>query len=270
MKRVLVIVLAVLNTALLTVIIISAATGWRFSFFGAKPGGNVTPQPVTAASVPATAAPSTQPQTEKPTAAESTAAPTQEQTSQATTAPVTQPVTQKPTQAPTQKPTQAPATEPTSPYPDPNSVSTKETASSREAELYTWNNGWSDMSSNAELIGDFTALTGGWKALIVTDPFELMDAYTTDFVNISISGSASDVKITMSWGTRLYNSTGKTVQTNSTPSSFSGKFQKGAIDAVGSGRLVIKDFYCGNGKEYAVGEYTWPDGLVGYVGLTRP
>lgn len=273
MKKVLVIILGVLNVALLTVIIVSLATGWRFSFFKAKQDGGLTPAPpVTAASVPATTAPDSQPPTEDTTATEETET-TQEQATEATTAP-TQPPTQPPTQAPTQKPTQAPTQAPTKApsgqLPSPNSVSTNEKASKSEMEQYDWEKGWKNMSKSAVRITDFSAVTGGWKGVIITDPFELMDAYTTDLVNVSISGSASDVKISMSWGTRYFNSTGKSVETKSTPSSFSGTFSKGSVVTVGSGKLEITSFYYDNGREYAIGVYTWPDGLVGYVGLTRP
>ena len=180
--------------------------------------------------------------------------------------------TSKPTQtskpAQTSKPTQTskPAQ---STFPSADSMSTSDKAGIMDAEGYSWDKGWTYLSSNAKQISDYSLLTGGWKATMITDPFELMDSYATDYFNVSFSGSATSAKVTMNWGLRILKSVGTVDDTGST-SSMAGKFSGGKLTAVGSGSIEITGFFYDNGKEFAVGTYTWPDGVIGYIGLIRP
>ena len=127
------------------------------------------------------------------------------------------------------------------------------------------------MSQSAKRITDFSAITGGWKAMIISDPLELRNSYTTDYMNIKIDGSASSAKVTFRWHSRFMNSSGKSVDVSKDPpGSFKGSFSNGKLSAIGSGKIEIKSFFYDKGKEYALGTYTWPDGVIGYIGMVRP
>lgn len=152
----------------------------------------------------------------------------------------------------------------------PKNMNTDEKAGIRDAEGFSWENGWTYLSTDAEQITDFSAVTGGWKAVIISDPFELRNSYTTDYMNIHISGTAAKLDVTMNWGIRFFNSDGTSIDASGYPSALSGSYSDYTLTATGSGKLVITAFFKDNGKEYAVGNYTWPDGIVAYVGLIRP
>ena len=138
-----------------------------------------------------------------------------------------------------------------------------------DAEGFSWNKGWTYLSSNAKPVSNFSELTGGWKAIMISDPLELMDSYATDYMNVDITGSASSLTVTMNWGTRIAKQLG-TVDASGSSSSMTGSYSNGEITAVGSGRITINSFCYDYGKEFAVGTYTWPDGVIGYIGLIRP
>lgn len=168
--------------------------------------------------------------------------------------------TSKPTE--TSKPVQ-------SSFPSANSMNTSEKAGLMDAEGFSWDKGWTYLTSGKKQITDYSLLTGGWKATMTTDPFELRDSYAIDYFNVSFSGSKSSAKVTINWGLRILKSVGTVDETGST-SSMSGSFSGGKLTATGSGKISIDGFYYENGKEFAVGTYTWPDGVIGYIGLIRP
>ena len=55
------------------------------------------------------------------------------------------------------------------------------------------------------------------------------------------------------------------------PSDLNGTFDGKQIKAVGDGAIILVGFCYdpGTGLEYAWGEYTWTDGVKGYIGLIR-
>ena len=138
----------------------------------------------------------------------------------------------------------------------------------RETEAFTAKDGWLYITGDAETITDYSKLCGGWIAVMITDP----DGETiTDFMNITISGTASKAKITMNWAQRYFHNGGLTVDDSGNSSEFSGSFSGGTAEALGPGKITITDFVYdyGTGKEYATGVFIWPDGVKGYIGLTR-
>ena len=153
--------------------------------------------------------------------------------------------------------------------PAASSTSTKDNATLRETEAFTAKKGWLYITDQAIAITDFSLLTGGWRAVMYTDPDG--DGAVTDFMNIEISGSASDPVVTMHWGQRYFHNGGETVDESGSSTAFKGPYSGGVIDALGSGRITLKDFVYdpGTGTEYAVGEYIWPDGVKGIIGLVR-
>lgn len=252
-KKIITIILAVLNGLMFTIIIISLLSGWRI-------GNTSEPSPTYSVYT-------------DPPQTETTAEPTQAQTEHKET-------TQKATKAPTtakpaeKKPTEAP--EPVtpkkkSPFPDSSTMSTNEKAGLRDSEGFSWKEGWTYLSSNKQVINDFSALKGGWKAVMISDPQNKREGMFTDYLNVEISGTDIDTVVTLKWRERLMsNSGGSVIDVSGYDSNLAGSFLGGEIEAVGSGKITLTDFYYDNGKEFAEGKYIWTDGVEGYIGLIRP
>lgn len=245
-KKILMIVFAVLDGILLVVIAVSAIVSALFREPAVNPVSPTVAQTETVAESTAEAAATEAP---KPTQAP-TAAP-------------------KPTEAPTAAPTQKPAA-PKSNIPDSGAVSTSADAGVRDAEGFSWSDGWVVMSSGAERITDANAVKGGWKAVMISDPNNRRNGMFTDYMNVNISGSASEMTVTLGWSTRYFNNEGMSVDAGGYDSTVKGSFSDGSLYATGSGSLMLTGFWYDNGKEYAVGTYTWQDGVDGYIGLIRP
>ncbi|MCR5673806.1 MAG: hypothetical protein K6F87_08865 [Lachnospiraceae bacterium] len=117
----------------------------------------------------------------------------------------------------------------------------------------------------------FDEVTGSWKAYIITDPEVKFDSMTESFLNASISGSEDRVEITLDWNYTYINSEGSGYDDNSPDSLFTGAWSDDSIkDATGAGKVSIDTFYYDNGHEYAVGSMMWPDGIPAVVFLSRP
>ncbi|MCR5636789.1 MAG: hypothetical protein K6F76_06410 [Clostridiales bacterium] len=155
--------------------------------------------------------------------------------------------------------------------PDGSYFSTNKNASVDDDGGFSWRNGFMDMSPDAVRINDFSAITGGWKAHFITDPENRSDSYYEDYLNISISGIEQSVNVAFAWYTRYLPSIDDYIDVSDNVTTFFGSFSDGSITAsdTGMGKVEFTDFWFDNGKEYATGIYTWPDGVVGYIGLSR-
>lgn len=117
----------------------------------------------------------------------------------------------------------------------------------------------------------FDEVTGSWKAYIITDPEVKYDSMTESFLNASVSGSEDNVEITLDWNYTYINSEGSGYDDNSPDSVFTGAWSDGSVkDATGAGKISIDTFYYENGHEYAVGSMMWPDGIPAVVFFSRP
>ncbi len=155
--------------------------------------------------------------------------------------------------------------------PDGSYFSTNKNASVEDDGGFSWRNGFMDMSPDAVRIDDFSAITGGWKAHLITDPENRDDSYFDDYMNISISGTKQSANVAFAWHTRYLPSVDQYIDVSDTVTTFFGSFLDGRITALdtGMGKVEFTDFWFDNGKEYATGIYTWSDGVVGYIGLSR-
>ena len=257
MKKWLLIIIGAVDALLLGLIVVSAATGWRATA--------PTEQKNTAAS--------TQPHPETqeasfPTAEKATLLPATEQ--EETTAP-----TEAPTQAPTEAPTQAPTQAPKPAYPSADEVSTDDYPSLGDVMDFRWSKSlgpyWNGLSQNAVGITDFSAVKGGWKAYLLDDPSGKHSTNTVEHIaNIRISGSESAAQITIDWYITFFGDESEEYDDNSPDTEFSGTWSGGEISALGTGKITLSDFYYDNGREYAVGVYSWPDSTESIIALVRP
>ena len=96
------------------------------------------------------------------------------------------------------------------------------------------------------------------------------DDVTKHLFNINISASQNGTKLVCTWYYVLLGSENKTQDDNTPPSTFNGSWSDGTITATGPGKITLKDFYYDGSKEYAVGEFMWPDGTAAAIALVRP
>lgn len=201
--------------------------------------------------------------------------PTTEATEPPTTEPpATEPPTTEPptTEPPTTEPptTEAPTTEPTEPpYPSWSVISTDAYPSLEDISGFDWTGTWLTKTSEAVSITDTRVMRGGWKAYMVSDPQNVRDSLAEHFLNVYIDGTKYDLTITLDWYRTYIASLGESFEDSSPDSVFQGECHGGTIEAIGSGKLVLTGFYYENGKEYATGKYTWPDGVEAVIGLVR-
>ncbi len=275
-KKIIAIILGVLNVALLAVILVSLITGWRIKNPDENSNNNPTEQ-TSSAGEQSTKTPETQPSTQKPTSAPTqkptqavTQKPTQkasEKTTQADTQKSTQKASEKPTQAATQAVTD---TEPVH-TPDAESLSTSDYPSLADVQDFKFNvqtgkHNWS-LPSSAVKLDEVSSVLGGWKAYMLTADG---DDVTKHLFNINISASQNGTKLVCTWYYVLLGSENKTQDDNTPPSTFNGSWSDGTITATGTGKITLKDFYYDGSKEYAVGEFMWPDGTTAAIALVRP
>ncbi len=283
-KKIIAIILGIFDVALLAVILFSFITDWHI-FKTPEGGSENTPtssstekstqkietQPYTQA---ATQKPTSAP-TEKPTQAdtqnstEETSEQATAESSEETTAESTQTSSEKPTSAATQNSTGAD----NSSLPDSQTMSTadypsladvKNFKSDSKKGSYKWS-----LPSSAVKMDEVSSVFGGWKAYMISS--DSSSANTKHLFNVDISASQKGTKIVFTWYYVLIGSDNKTQEDNTPSSTFNGSWSEGTITATGSGgKLTLKDFYYDGSKEYAVGDFTWPDGTSATIALVRP
>lgn len=123
----------------------------------------------------------------------------------------------------------------------------------------------------AEEITDFASLLGGWKGLFLLDPDNEMDAFSYQFLNIRVEGSAASTRLVFDWYSIFFGSDGSTADEMDTPDGIMvGSLSEEGIYATGAGNITITDVYFLNGRQYALGAYVLPDGVEGLVAMVRP
>ena len=122
--------------------------------------------------------------------------------------------------------------------------------------------------NNIESVGQ---LNGGWKALIIYDPNNENDAGAMEFLNVSLSGTAERLNLTLDWYQIFWANEGENIdETDMEDSIFSGKWESGGLWASGAGTIRLTQFYELNRKQFAVGTMDTPDGTPALVALVRP
>lgn len=130
---------------------------------------------------------------------------------------------------------------------------------------------YNGIPGEAEAITDTAALNGGWKSFRWYDPEYTMDSYMLEFLNadISIEGDRAEVTLTLN---DLHLPDGTVIdESEGQPLSYQGIWNGGSLTASGGGAVHIETFYTlGDGKQYAVGTFDSPDGIPAYIALVRP
>ncbi|NLT41018.1 MAG: hypothetical protein GXX89_11265 [Clostridiales bacterium] len=125
--------------------------------------------------------------------------------------------------------------------------------------------------SEASFIETIDPLFGGWKALIIYDPNNEFDSSATEFLNITLAGTAESLSLTLDWYSIFWSNEGQSFdETDMEDGVFSGKWENGGLWASGAGTIRLTQFYEKNGKQYAVGTMDTPDGIPALVALVRP
>ncbi len=110
----------------------------------------------------------------------------------------------------------------------------------------------------------FDEALGGWKCYI-------WDEYAERFANMYFEGTQDDLTLTFDWH---YISVGsdEAVFEDTTPDFvYHGTLaSSGNVEAEGSGRVVLTDFYRLDDHQYAFGSMYWPDGMTSHLMLVRP
>lgn len=110
----------------------------------------------------------------------------------------------------------------------------------------------------------FDEALGGWKCYV-------FDEYAERFANMYFEGAEDDLTLTFDWG---YISVGvyEDVYEDTTPDFvYHGTLaSSGNVEADGSGRVVLTDFYRLDDHQYAFGSMYWPDGVTSHLMLVRP
>lgn len=127
---------------------------------------------------------------------------------------------------------------------------------------------WNEIPNSAEQLTDFSQVTGGWKAYIVTSPDD-HDYSVIYLLNIHISGTEKEALASFDWNYYL-TPTGEEGIDPEPDSVFSGIWTKGMLVADGGGTVLLEQFYREGGRETALGKINFPDGTKGAIALVRP
>ncbi len=174
---------------------------------------------------------------------------------------------------PTTAPVDTPAANIQTPAPGALSadLSTQERPDLGDFLWYTEDVFYNGVPADAAAMSSFEEATGGWKALIVYDPEGSHDASGTEFLNISLAGTAENSRLTLDWYLIFWSGDGTSFdETGMEDSVFNGQWADGSLLASGAGTIHLTQFYALNDKQYAIGTMDTPDGIPAFIALVRP
>ena len=131
---------------------------------------------------------------------------------------------------------------------------------------FKWMTGETDKGNapaGAARIVDFGKLTGGWKAYMYGGNLERL-------LNVTIDAGQSGAQVTLDWYYIRDNKQDKAFEDTTASSTFTGTFDGGMLDAMGSGRITLTAFWEQDGHQYATGSFMWPSGETEVIALVRP
>ena len=131
---------------------------------------------------------------------------------------------------------------------------------------FKWMTGETDKGNapaGAARITDFGKLTGGWKAYMYGGNLERL-------LNVTIDAGQSGAQVTLDWYYIRDNKQDKAFEDTTASSTFTGTFDGGMLDAMGSGRITLTAFWEQDGHQYATGSFMWPSGETEVIALVRP
>lgn len=123
--------------------------------------------------------------------------------------------------------------------------------------------------AGATRVVDVQSISGDWKCLILYCPELDFSKQGFAFCNTNLSGDASALTTTFRWNTLVFG--GQTIdQENEANAVFTGSFSDGVVTMSGPGAFRLEQFYELDGKQYAFGHYTPPDGESAVIAMVRP
>lgn len=156
--------------------------------------------------------------------------------------------------------------------PSPASLST--TAKPKLAEFQDWfingamKNGAPD---GVKKISDISEISGSWKAFLFLDPRNEHDNKAHAFETVTISGTNKKIEFKFkSYYIYFFNDNETINEEDFDPYTFNGRWYHGELCATGPGSFIITDFWEQDGKQYAIGTFNYPDGIVANMALMRP
>jgi hypothetical protein len=120
-----------------------------------------------------------------------------------------------------------------------------------------------NIPSGAKQIKKFENVTGGWKAYMYGSKKEWL-------MNVDIEAAQSGATVSIDWYYTRDGNTGESREDDTPTSTFTGSWDKGTLDATGSGRITLVAFWKQDDHQYAVGSFMWPSGETGTIALVRP
>lgn len=125
---------------------------------------------------------------------------------------------------------------------------------------------WQD----AERMTTFDALKGSWKGMIVYAADRKMEPYARELLNVTIAGEEQDCRLTLDWYQMCWEDRLPRSESNKADSVFSGAYRNNECYVTGSDSITLGQFCRYEGKEYAFGTLTLPDGNGVELVLMRP
>ena len=116
----------------------------------------------------------------------------------------------------------------------------------------------------------FAEIPGTWKGYIITDPENTQNAKVEQYVKVVVSGTQDNTEIILDWYYTFVESEEKGYDDNALDSVFSGSMENGKITAYGPGMLELTHLWLADGKQYASGTLSWPDGMPAVIFMVRP
>ena len=145
-----------------------------------------------------------------------------------------------------------------------------------ESELSMADFAWyeSDVSRNgfppeAEQFTEYDRMRGGWKAYIKFDPDNSNGRRMDLLLYVMINGDPDHVTVECDWYWEHMLSEAEGQYSADEPSYYFGNYEDGEIHATGAGKMDIRYFYDWNGKEYAVGVMESKAGVKAILCMVR-
>ena len=110
---------------------------------------------------------------------------------------------------------------------------------------------------------------GSWKGFIVYDVEKKYNSYMEELVNFDVEVTTKGVTLTVDW--YMSRIEGETINDeNMEDSVFTGYEYGEGIYVTESGNITIDNFYELDGKQYAIGHLSAPDGTEAEIAMMRP
>jgi hypothetical protein len=164
-------------------------------------------------------------------------------------------------------------TSPVTPSPEETgaSLSTEERPALEDFLWYTEDVIENGVPEGAQIIDSAEFVLGGWKGFILYDPNNNYGANSAELLNVDISGTGEELRLTLDWYLMLIpGETQAYDETDMDDVVFDGEWIGGGIQTFGWGELRLRRLYALEGKQYAFGSLETPDGIPALVALVRP